>query len=420
MKKWFLILLIAGLSAHAFGQTDTLKLEECLSWAKANFPLLQKQKLQDENLNLQLRNIKSGYLPQLFVSGQATYQSDVPEFESGPFQLDIPMGQYRAAINLEQTIYDGGNSSARKDLAKAEHAALVQQTEVSWQDMEKMVVRVYFAIAIQGRSHDVLKASIEQLQSRLSQMEAMYNAGSVLQSDVLRVKAQLLEIEKQQTQLKLQERATLKSLGILTGKNLERVAEVEIPKAEKSIETHYENLPKIRLMELQKQQLYASEKLASTSLIPKLSAFGTGGIAQPNPYNFFDTDFGTYYMVGVRLHWNLLDWGNTSRTKSGIALQRNIVDTEANQLKQNVQIALADKQSEIYQLEAAAEKDREIAELRESIRKTASKQLDEGTITPADFLETVMDEQRALLSKQLNELKLSKTWVEYLIESGNF
>ena len=245
-------------------------------------------------------------------------------------------------------------------------------------------------------------------------------AGTVIESDVLRIKAQLLEIEKQQIQLEIRKTASLESLEILTAKDLSASSNVNIPVVNQVMEPNYDKLPKIQLMELQKQQLMASEKLASTSLMPKLAAFGTGGIAQPNPYNFFNTEFGTYYMVGVRLHWNLLDWGATSRTKTGIALQREIVDTEADQLKQQVQVSLAQKQAEIYQLEEALKTDNQLSELRASIRQSAANQLDNGTITPADFLETVMDEQRALLSKEVNEVRLSKTWVEYLIESGNF
>lgn len=420
MKKWWLLSLALSLAFSLQAQEESVNLQQCLDWARANFPLLEKQKLQDEQLDIQLRSIKNTYLPKLYVTGQLTYQSDVPELESQIFQLNIPKGQYRAALNFEQTLYDGGNTTARKAISEAENQSAIQRTEVSWNEMRKMVVNLYFASVVQDQAMAIIQASKEQLDARVQQLEAMEREGSILESEVLKVKAQILELEKQESELESSKTAALKSLSLLTGQDLSGIKDVEVPAVQENLTPNYEQLPEMQLIELQQKQLIASEKLASTNLVPRLSAFGTGGIAQPNPYNFFDTEFGTYYMVGVRLHWNLLDWGDSKRSKSTLSLQRQMLNAEAEQLKQNTQVKLNDKQAEIARLEEAAERDGKIAEMRASIRNTASKQLDEGTITPADFLDTVMDEQRAQLSKELNELRLSKAWVEYLMDSGNY
>lgn len=419
MKKYLWIVLMLPLLVQA--QPDTLKLQECLNWARSNFPLLQKQQLQDEALKLELRNIRSAYLPQLLVNGQLTYQSDVPSLGLPGFpDIDIPKTQYRAALNLEQNIYDGGTSGAQKAVARAEAGASQQQVEVSWQQVKSMLIKLYFGIAMQERSAEIFAASAQLLEEKLRQMDAAVRAGTMLESDLLRVKAQLYEIQKQSSAVKHQRQAALRAMEVLTGKELEQVEGVQLPQTELQLEPAWDSLPQIRLMELQKEKLSASQKLASTRLAPRVSAMATGGVGQPNPYNFFDKDFSTYYLLGAKLQWNVFDWGNSSRTRSSLELNRQMLDTEEEQLKQQVQLKLEELRAEILQLEKSLEKDREIAEMRKSIRKTASSQLDEGTLTPADYLETLIEEQQALQNLQIDELRLTKTKIEYAIEAGNF
>ena len=405
-----------------FSQKDSITLDQCLEWSRANFPLLQKQQLQSQELDLKLKNISADYLPKVLVNGQLTYQSDVPNLPEGMGfpSLGIPQTQYRAALNLEQTLFNGGSTSARKELTEAENAAEQQSVEVDWQQMKTMLVNLYFAIAMQEKSAEILKTSANLLDAKLNQLQAMLDRGAILESDFLRVKAQLYELQKQQSQVEYQKQASLKSLSILTGKELSASVKVEIPKDFQASPPQLDQLPQLQQIDLQKRRIDASQKVASTALIPRLSAFGTGGVAQPNPYNFFNTEFGTYYMVGAKLQWNVFDWNTTRRTNASLGLRKEMLETEAEQFKRNQQIKMADQQANINQLEETLEKDKEIAEMRAKIRETASSQLDQGSLTSADYLETVMDEQRALLTRELNAIKLTKARVEYAIESGNF
>lgn len=421
MKKWFLLSAIFN-TFLGFGQVDTISLNDCLEWSRANFPLLQKQQLQSEDLDLKLKNINADYLPKVLVSGQLTYQSDVPELpEGGIFpSLGIPQTQYRAALNLEQTLFNGGTTNARKKLLEAENAAEQQSVEVDWQQMKTMVVNLYFAIAMQDHSAEILKTSADLLDAKLEQLQALLDQGAILESDLLRVKAQLYELQKQQSQVEFQKRASIKSLSLLTGKELNENTIVEIPQDFELAQPKLDQLPQLKQIDLQKQKIEASQKVASTALVPRLSAFGTGGVAQPNPYNFFNTDFGTYYMVGAKLQWNVFDWNTTRRTNASLGLRKEMLDTEAEQFRRNQQIKLADQQANINQLQETVQKDEEIADMRAKIRQTASSQLDQGALTSADYLETVMDEQRALLTRELNAIKLMKARVEYAIEAGNF
>ena len=77
MKKinlFFALLLSMGL----FAQED-LTLEECYQLINTNYPLAKQSNLLEKQNTFELDAIRTQKLPQLDVSMQATYQSDVIE-----------------------------------------------------------------------------------------------------------------------------------------------------------------------------------------------------------------------------------------------------------------------------------------------------------------------------------------------------
>ncbi|NTV46587.1 MAG: hypothetical protein HGB11_08745 [Chlorobiales bacterium] len=90
---------------------DSLRLESCYNSAEKAYPLRDKLELQESVADLKLSNLTSQYLPQLTLSGKATYQSQVLEL---PFKIpgaatpEFYKDNYQVSLNLDQLIYDGG------------------------------------------------------------------------------------------------------------------------------------------------------------------------------------------------------------------------------------------------------------------------------------------------------------------------
>ena len=92
-----------------------LTLDECQRLARDNYPLLKQYDLIEQATDYSVANIKRGYLPQLSVSGQASYQSDVatlPDVLTGLLTSNgyqykgMARDQYRIAVDLNQVIWD--------------------------------------------------------------------------------------------------------------------------------------------------------------------------------------------------------------------------------------------------------------------------------------------------------------------------
>ena len=57
--------------------SQSLSLENCYELAKQNYPLSKQHDLISKSGQYLIDNIVKGYLPQININGQATYQSEV-------------------------------------------------------------------------------------------------------------------------------------------------------------------------------------------------------------------------------------------------------------------------------------------------------------------------------------------------------
>ena len=151
MRKFIIGLIM--LPVVAVAQT----IEECQQAAERNYPLIRQYGLIEQTTDLKVANIQKGWLPQVSVSAQATYQSDVVSWPDQMKTMMAGMGvdmkgltkdQYRVAIDINQTVYDGGTLSAQKALAREQGKVQSAQTEVSLYAVRKRVNEMYFTILL--------------------------------------------------------------------------------------------------------------------------------------------------------------------------------------------------------------------------------------------------------------------------------
>ena len=111
-----LVAICAGYAAVA--QTT---LDECIGLSVGNYPQINEMSLIEKTKGLDLKNAAFAWLPQLNVSGKATWQSQVVElpFEMPGVEFNIPHDQYSLVAELSQQIWDGGASHSQRKLVEA-------------------------------------------------------------------------------------------------------------------------------------------------------------------------------------------------------------------------------------------------------------------------------------------------------------
>src|SRR6185295_10561373 len=99
-----MVLLVVGVQAQ---DNNQLTLQQAYDLARENYPAIKQKDLVRQTANLTIENLSKGFLPQLTISGQATYQSDVTSVPiSIPgIKIDEPSkDQYKIQAELTQLV----------------------------------------------------------------------------------------------------------------------------------------------------------------------------------------------------------------------------------------------------------------------------------------------------------------------------
>lgn len=418
-KKFNLLLLLLSLPFTVLCQ-ETITLEECFDLTAQNYPLAQQADYLGEQSRLDVTTINKGKLPKLDINAQATYQSDVTTL---PIQIPNVIveppnkDQYRATLDANQLIYNGGLIEAKSKAKEATTKVNQQQVNVTLYGLKNQVNSMYLSILLLQENQALLNAKEKQLSARIQETKAGVKYGSMLASSELSLQAELLKIKQQFTELNYNKSALLKRLSLLIGKELS--PEVNLVRPEVFLSEAESKRPELRLFDLQKEQIDFSAELISKSNLPKLNAFAQGGYGNPG-LNMLDNSFKTFYMAGLKLNWSVFDWNKTKTEKRSMEINKEIINSQKETFELNNNLDLVNLQSEIEKIEALLLLDDKIIALRETVLKTAESQLKNGTITASAYITEFTNLYESQSQKNLHGTQLLLNKIQYRITKGTY
>lgn len=401
--------LIIGMliSTTAFAQEITL--DECLRLSRENYPLMADFENFNQQLELRLKTLNANYYPKIDLTAQYTWQNDVPGITAQIPGLDIPKApkqQYRAYVDLQQVIYDGGSTKAAKQLESSQKEAEKLNVEVQLFEVRKRVIESFFLKLTIQEQLKQLKVRQEVLEQRLNEMKSAVNNGMLLQSEADQFEVELLKVQQDEDALLEGELAAIDILNELTGIELAVDDELSMP-----LQTIDQSRPEYQLFQAQQIQLADAEALKGRQRIPVIAGFGQFGYGNPG-FNMLKDELVPFYMFGVRLKWNIWDWKSVSNQKQVLQLQAQNVSHQQETFTKNLSLAEKDIQSRIRQLDKVLEKDDQIISLRETITIAKLSQMNNGTITASDYIVEQNAESVAKLAKQIHLIERSKAEVQ--------
>jgi outer membrane protein TolC len=418
MKK--IVFILFGITPLLAFSQQTITLEDCYALAEKNYPLAKQTALLEEKTKSEINILEKERLPKLDLNAQATYQSDVIEFP-----LQIPNStieppnkdQYRATLDANQLIYNGGNIAANTRLKTAELAAQQQQIEVNLYALKSRINQSYFSILLFQEQEKLLLSKMEQLNARLKEISSGVKYGAVLPASEQILKAEILKLEQQLSQTNFDKEKALNSLSILISKSLNNTTILANPDILIASEKNSQR-PELKLFELQETQLETSKEVISKSNFPKLLGFAQAGYGNPG-LNMLDNSFQDFYMVGMKLNWNIFDWGKTKEKKQVVDILKEIVSTEKETFLLNNEMQQKEAESDIDKYEAMLQKDTEIIALREKVLQATTSQLQNGAITSSEYITELNNLYEAKIDQQLHEVQLSIAKANYKVIKGD-
>jgi outer membrane protein TolC len=419
MKHLIWIWVLFSLSASAQDAT-VLTLEQCQQLARQNYPLLKQQQVLNNILKIQTQNINSSWLPQAVLNGQASYQSDVVQLPITLPGINIATpakDQYRATIDVNQQIYDGGITRQQRDLQTVQQQTSQQQVEVELYKVKQQVTQVYFNTLLSVEYVNAAQLAQKDLRQRLERLQAGVDNGTVLPSSVDLLQAELLKAEQQEITAASSKKAYLAVLQLLTGVTITGVATHITPDQTVLTETDTLSRPELLLYHLQSNTLKQQSLLTGARNRPRVSAFVQGGYGRPG-FNLLSNDFVGFYIAGIRLNWTLWNWHYQRNEQQVLSLQEKNVALQSATFTLNTRVQLAQQAAEIEQLQQILEKDQSVITLRIRVKEASAAQLDNGVITVHDYVQDLNAETQARINQQTHSLQLALAHINYQLIRG--
>ena len=412
MKKKIISFALIMMATAIQAQT----LEECQLAAEKNYPMIKQYDLISQTTQLTVKNIMKGWLPQIAIAAQATYQSDVtswPESMKATLQqLGINMkglskDQYKVGIDLQQTIYDGGTISSMRSIARQEEKVQKAQVETNLYQVRKRVNEMYFSLLLlneQIKLNDDVKALLLSSEKKLA---SMLKGGTIATSDFENIKAERLSVEQQNESLKSQQQMLQHLLSTFCGI---KVSNVQKPAPFKTT-ISMNKRPEMLLFDNQLQLSSVKEKALNSQVRPKLGIFAQGFYGYPG-LNMFEDMMNRKWslngIIGVKLSWNVGALYSLKNDKAKLRLQREMTENAREIFLFNNQLEEIQQNENIKRYHTMKKTDDEIIMLRTNIRKAAESKLSHGIIDINNLLREINNENAAKIQQTIHDIEMLK------------
>lgn len=424
-RIWSFICLLCG-GSTLFAQPLTW--EACQRQARDRYPLIRQYKLIEQTTQLSVANLQKGYYPQLSVSAQASYVSDVPAFPdamkkmfSSVVSLDgIPKDQYKVAVDVNQVVWDGGEIRARRQLSQTEGEVAARETDVNLYALRARINELFFGLLLLDEQVKQQCAQDGLLGAHIARMEAYVRDSVGLPSDLDAILAQRLQLRQQLTSLLSARRTYSRVLSLfVAGKPTDSLV-IEHPREAIVSDNPYRR-PEMAWFDAQSRQLAAQRKAVDASVLPRLGIFASGSYSNPG-LNYMEAmlhsrwEWG--YQVGLRLQWSPSNFYTRRNSLQRIEAQRALIENNRDVFLFQRQLETAEEQESVARFTRLLADDDRLIRLRMSVRRAAEARFENGVIDMTDLLQKITDETVARTARSSHEIERLKALYEMKITTN--
>ncbi len=420
MKRLLIITLLLLGSELVTPQTQ-LTLEDCYEKTRVNYPLIKQKDYILKTKYYSVSNVWKGYFPQITISGQATYQSDVtalPITFPGITIDKLTKDQYKVVADISQVIYDGGIMSSQSDFQSSVAEVDDQKLEIELLKVKERVNQIYFGILLLDEQISQIDFVKSDLKASLSILNAALENGTAIKSNVDILKAELLKANQKEIELTSSRKAYVQMLGLLINQPLDESIKLE-PPVLTGISSEVEiNRPELKLFSSQQNMIESQDGLTISKILPKASLFFQGGYGKPS-LNMLGNEFDWFYITGARLTWSLSSLYSYGNEKEINEINKNSIKAQKQTFLLNTNISIKQQLQEIDKLKKLITVDKEIVDIRISVKESAKAQLENGVITSSDFIRELNAEDTAKQNLAIHTTQLLLAQYNYKITTGN-
>ncbi|MDE6207515.1 MAG: TolC family protein [Muribaculaceae bacterium] len=411
----FGITLLASIAA-VIGCHAQLTLDYCRSKATENYPLIKKYKLVENTTVLSLSDINRGWLPRIGVFAQGTVQNTVSAFpevlgnilhQNGMDVAGMSKFQYKAGVELSQTIWDGGLSKANRSVERATADVTQAGIDVDMYAINERVDNIYFGILLLDDQIARVESTISLLESNLARVKVMVENGTALPSDADMIEANIIEMRRQLTEANTTRKAYRSVLAIYINEEVGNQT-LEKPQTEMPAEM-ISARPELSLFDRQINLYDARRSAVKASLMPRFGFFAQAYYGYPglNIFKGIMERNATFNAVaGVNVSWKIDSFYTRKNANSKLDIAADMTRNDRDVFLYNTKIATEQEVAAIDGIKAVMADDSRLIELRKSVREAAEAQLANGIIDMTALLSKINDENQAELTASYHQVQL--------------
>jgi outer membrane protein len=294
--RYLLFLAALGTTAPAAGQ-PALTLADAVARARARNPDAGSAAAGERAAEQRVTQARAGYLPRIDVS-ESWQRSNQPvfvfssllsqrQFAAANFALPAlnhpdPLDNFRTAVTVEQSVFDGGTragvtaAAIGRDMATAQRIVIDRELAVS-------VTTAYGRVLIAESARRSAAAAVERARADREIAGNRRDAGVATDSDVLQLDVFLSRAQEQQIRAVSDERIARAQLNQLMGDPLDAAFVLERTAAPAAVDytdlaalqtEAVRNRPDVKLAVLQEQLAGATRSAARAAFLPHAAVQG--------------------------------------------------------------------------------------------------------------------------------------------------
>lgn len=381
-----LLCLLAAVPASAAAAPRELTLVASIQLALENNVTLKAAAGQRIAAVAKVEEVTASVKPKVSASGNYTRYSE-------PSMLTGSENDFGLGLSVSQLVYSGGALKAAVKAAEASLEAADLDLETRRQEVTVQVANGYYGLLMSERLVEISKEALANAEAHLSVVQASFEAGTVLKTDVLRTEVAVGQAR--QNLIKAQGGLDLARLGFLMTVGLPTNTEVKlalpsgnpasVPAFEALLRTANAKRPDLASARKQTALGEAGVAQARAGLLPSVTA-----VASENLRGSELSDLDSGWTLMLNASFNLFDWG---------AAKAKVTQAEANARGLGLRVKGMEDQLrlEVQQAYQALLEARERIPLAETSVKQAQENLEitkiryeAGLATTVDVLDSQM------------------------------
>lgn len=394
-------LLTTPLALHA-----QLTLDSCRQKAHDNYPMVRQYALLDRSRDYTLNNIGKAWLPQVSATGGAAAFTDLLDM---PTQAKTLSGNTKnwtagAMVGLQQQIYDGGQTKAKKDIAQAETEVNRRNVDVSMYAVNDRVEQLFFGILLideQLKQNQLLQ---NDLAINERQVADLMKGGLANATDLDAVKVEEVKCRQSEASLTAMRQATLRMLGYFIGEPLNNTTTLVAPNETATTKMDAITRPELQWYAARQSLLGEQRKQLDTRLMPTVKAFGAA-IAHTS---LADMMHNTFAAAGMTVSWNIGALYTRKNDLHKLQVEADRIDAERQTFLFNNHLQTEETQGQIAALRRQLDLDKEAVSLREAIYSKSMKKVKLGTETVNEMLRDAIAVSQARQQQNLHNIQLQQ------------